>query len=177
MRCTLGAVVLAGCVLAACSRPAPKKADAPEKAGGVLPAALFVEAAPDGAVDVGELRASSPKAGDQVVVRGVVGGSTEPFVSGMALFTLVGSGPKPCNATPDDECPTPWDYCCESRAVMLASMASIRVVDDAGATVRAEIKGSHGIRELSELVIAGVVSQVGENVLVIDAESISVVKP
>lgn len=176
MRCALGVVVLAGCVLAACSRPAPKKADAPEKAGGVLPAALFVDAAPANAVDVGELKASGPKKGDRVVVRGVVGGSMDPFVPGMAFFTLVGAHAKPCNATPDDECATPWDYCCESREAVLANSASIRVVDARGAAVRAEIKGAHGIKELSELVIVGVVSQAEGNALVIDAESITVVK-
>ncbi|MCC6284049.1 MAG: hypothetical protein IT439_01920 [Phycisphaerales bacterium] len=177
MRGVLVAVAMSGVVLGGCSKKAAKKDESPEKAAVVLPAGLFVDAAPEGAMEVGVLRASGPKQGDRVVVHGVVGGSRTPFVPGMAFFTLVGAPAKPCNATPDDECPTPWDFCCESRDTVLANTASVRVVDAKGAALRAEIKGAGGIKELSELVVSGVVSQVDENAIVIDAESIRVVKP
>ncbi len=44
-----------------------------------------------------------------------LGGDVNPWVEGQVAFRLVDDSLKACSVIPDDEYPTPWDYCCESR--------------------------------------------------------------
>src|SRR5258708_7856878 len=55
------------------------------------------------------------KDGDEVVITGRVGGSTEPIVKGRASFTIVDTSFVACSEREGDDCKTPWDFCCESR--------------------------------------------------------------
>ncbi len=100
--CTLALVaVWGGCGDAPPPKPAEESAvDAP------LPAGMVLASAPDGALGVAAVKRDA-KEGDEVVIRGIVGGSREPFVAGRALFTIVDPGLKTCAATPADHCPTP----------------------------------------------------------------------
>jgi hypothetical protein len=143
-----------------------------------LPIGFFVRQAPQAAKDLSDARKSGQlKKGDTVELRGVIGGSRDPFVEGRAMFTLMGSGLKPCNANPDDKCAQPWDYCCETQDDIKANSATIRIPDDKGNPLRTDIKGRVGIKELSEVVVVGKVAMADKGVLLVDASSIYVVRP
>jgi hypothetical protein len=133
-----------------------------------LPTGFFLEKEPESPKDVSETRkAGTIKVGDEVVLRGRVGGSKEPFVGGRAVFTLMGRGLKACNENPDDKCSKPWDYCCETKAGILANSVTVQVVDAKGQVLRTDLKGRRGLRELSEIVVVGkVVSADGKAVVV-----------
>ena len=97
------------------------------------PSGFFTSQVPAEARNVSDVKkAGALKKGDKVVLRGVIGGSKEPFVQNRAVFTLVGNGLKPCNANPEDTCATPWDYCCDPRSEVAAHSATIFVTDAKG---------------------------------------------
>lgn len=130
------------------------------------------------AKDVSDLKkAGGLKKGDRVVLRGLVGGSKSPFVSGRTMFTLVGNALHPCNASGDDHCKTPWDYCCDPKSVITANSATVRIVDGQGNPLKADLKGRAGIRELSEIVVSGKVLSADKGTLIVDAEMLEVAKP
>lgn len=158
-------------------KPASEAPAAKTAAAASLPAALFVSAPSSGDRDVSEARKDAElKVGDQVVLRGRVGGSSEPFVAGRAVFTLVGRGLKACNENPGDTCARPWDYCCETAEEINANSATIQIVDEKGAIVRTDLKGANGLKELSEIVVAGVVAVADGKALVVNAKSLTVVE-
>ncbi len=166
----IGAAGLAGCGGSEPSAQAPA-------ASSELPAGFFLASEPGGAAFVEEVKKGA-KAGDEVVIRGRIGGSESPFVENRAVFTIVGPGIKSClDMEEKDHCATPWDYCCESGEDIAAHSATIRVVDAGGAPVRASVKGKGGTKELSDVVVKGKVAQAQGAVLVIHATAMYVVKP
>ena len=106
-------------------------AQSPSEAGsGAMRSQYRAEEEPDGAMPVGEARESV--ADEQAVTLvGTIGGSPEPFVDGIAAFTIV--DPKVPYCTPDEGCPTPWDYCCTQDQVK-GNIATVKIVDEAGRT-------------------------------------------
>lgn len=114
------------------------------------------------------------KVGDTVTLAGRVGGSKAPFVSGRSILTLVGDDLPACSDNPDDHCKVPWDYCCESKADIVKHSATVQVVDDKGKTLRVDLKGQNGIKELSDLIVVGKVAQVNDKVLIVNATGIYV---
>ena len=159
--------------LAACEDPAPSQAPASKgPQASSLPAGLILTAAPAESKGVAAAK-SGAKVGDAVVLRGKIGGSKEPFVSGRAVFTIMDLELPSCADNPDDKCPTPWDYCCETSATIAANAATIQVVDQAGAVVKADMKGAPGLKPLSEVIVVGTVAQTDQNgTLVINASGI-----
>jgi len=143
-----------------------------------VPEAVFTTVVPQNVRDVSEVRKASPapKVGEEITLRGRIGGSKEPFVPGRATITLVGRGIKACSENPDDACKFPWDYCCETKADITANSATIQLVDAKGQVLRTDLKGRRGIKELSSLVITGKVAVSDSKALVINATSI-VVEP
>lgn len=141
---------------------------------GGLPAGLFVKEADPAAQDVSKARKESMKVGQSVTLRGRVGGGPNPFVDGRAMFTIVGRGLKPCNENPDDRCVTPWDYCCDSKAEIVANSVTVQVADTKGQPLRTGMKGRRGLRELSEVVVKGKVTAVSGQGVVVTAETVAV---
>lgn len=131
---------------------------------------------PAGSVGVAQVKASA-KEGDEVVVRGRVGGSGKPIVAGRAVFTLADSKAlKACNENPGDSCPAPWDFCCHSPEEIAAATISVQVVGADGRPVATDVEGSH-IHPLTTLVVKGKVGpRPDPKVLVVDATEIYVVK-
>ena len=135
-----------------------------------LPVGFFTAIAPAAAVDVSARRkAGGLKVGDEVVLRGRIGGSKDPFVTGRAMFTLMGRALKPCNENPDDACSRPWDYCCETKADILANSVTVQLVDEKGQLLRTAMKGRFGLKELSEVVVTGKVTTADAKAVVITA--------
>jgi hypothetical protein len=112
---------------------------------------FLTESEPEGALPVGEARETVMDE-DSVTLVGVIGGSTKPFVDGFAAFTIV--DPKVPYCAPEEGCPTPWDYCCQTDAVK-ENIATIKVVDDSGKPVTADARELLNVKELSTVVVQG----------------------
>lgn len=140
----------------------------------VLPSGFFLEKQPDGAKTVEEIKEAA-KPGDKVVVRGRIGGSKNPFIEKRAVFTLMGAGLKACSDDPEDKCKTPWDYCCDTAEAIAKHSATIQVVDAAGAPLRMGLKGTNGLKELSEVVIQGTVKEAKDKVMIVNATALFLV--
>jgi hypothetical protein len=127
----------------------------------------LLSAEPAGAKGVSEVRKSS-KAGDEVTLAGRVGGDVDPFVEGVAIFTIVDLSKKPCG----EGCPTPWDYCC--TADLPENKAIIKVVDPQGSPVAEDARKLLGIKPLSSVVVRGKVNRDDAGNLIVLAEAIYV---
>ena len=108
---------------------------------------------PADAADVIAARDES-KDGDDVVLVGRIGGGENPWIDGRAAFTVVDNSLRACSDIPGDECPKPWDYCCETGKLPTAT-ALVKVVDENGALVKANARDLLDVKELSTVVVKG----------------------
>jgi hypothetical protein len=145
----VGLVVL---VVAGCGRssaPAAGGASAPSPVAGKF----VLSDEPADAKTVIEVREAA-KDGDEVTIVGRIGGDVEPFVKDRAAFVIVDPTRKACSDIPGDNCPTPWDYCCDSDGLDKAK-ATIKFVDDQGQTVATDARKLLGVKELQRVTIRG----------------------
>lgn len=134
------------------------------------PAWLLVDA-PENPSDIGQIKETA-KAGDEVVLRGVIGGRIDALSTNSALFVLVDIGVENVCTSGDDHCATPWDYCCATPEVLTANNATVQLVDDSGSTITIDLR-SKGIAPLDTVIIAGVVGpRPTGDVLMVKATSI-----
>ena len=108
----------------ASSSRARASSSTPQAAAEALPANLMAAAAPADAKDVAQVRKAAAD-GDEVVVRGRIAGSKQPFTEGRAQFQLVDVAVKSCDQVPGDSCPTPWDMCCEDKKDVAANSVTV----------------------------------------------------
>ena len=146
----LGATwLLVGCGQPSAPPAATTKAPAPKIDG-----TKFVLAEePADAKTVLEVREEA-KDGDDVVIVGRIGGDRDPWVTDRASFLIVDPTLIPCNERKGDNCPTPWDYCCDAD-VLAKSKASIKFVDDAGKTLANDARQLFHVKELQTVVVKG----------------------
>ena len=123
---------------------------------------------PAEALPVGTARESA-KDGEEVIVLGLVGGSTKPFVEGLAAFTIV--DPKVPYCADDEGCPTPWDYCCQTDDVQ-QNIATVKLVDSSGKPVIQEARELLPIKELSAVVVKGIAKRDDQGNLTIAARQV-----
>ena len=169
-----GTVVLIGCDGGDDAPATPAPAQPTAGSATALPGGLFLDTAPDGAVELAALKKTA-KPGDEVVVRGRVAGSADPLAPNRAILTLLDSAVKTCEQMPGDSCATPWDACCEPRETLQANTATIQVVDADGKPLKATLRGAGGIDPLKELIVVGKVADAGDkNTLVINATALHV---
>ncbi len=136
------------------------------------PEDLFATVEPSGARGVLEVKAA-PQVGDEVRVRGRIGGRKEPFVEGRAMFTLVELSLPTCNEKHGDGCPTPWDYCCEPARELIRQSLTVQVPGADGKTLRASLAGAHGLKPMAEVVVTGRIAKVEEGgIVVVEARQI-----
>ena len=137
-----------------------------------VPAGLILASAPGDAKDVNALKGSA-KEGDEVILRGRVGGSVHPIVDGRAAFQVVDLSVKSCKEIPGDTCETPWDYCCEPDVAK--STATVQVVGADGKPLKTSLKGVGGLAPLAEVTVKGKVGKTQEGApLVVNATGIHV---
>jgi len=155
---------LSGCDRSANQPPPPpagkadRSVEKPNATAGAPALARFSLAEePAGALDVVAFR-SNTRAGDEVVFRGLVGGRSEPFVQGKALMTVADLSLKPCNAAAGDNCPTPWDYCCEPPESLTRGTVTVQLVGDDGKVLSSDIRELSGVKPLSQVVVKGKVA-------------------
>ena len=108
---------------------------------------------PEGARSVCDLRASAG-ADEQVVVVGRIGGAKDPWVEGVAAFLITDTSLVPCNERPGDNCPTPWDYCCDLD-VLKDSKVTVKFLDDDGKLLKTGAQEMLNLEELQTVVIRG----------------------
>ena len=96
----------------------------------------------------------STKNDDEVVLIGRIGGSENPWIEGRAIFTLVDESLKSCDQIPGDNCPAPWDYCCQTDNIPTSS-ALIKIVDKNGELVDTDARELLGVRELTQVIVKG----------------------
>lgn len=141
------AMALVGVSLA-CDRPQPR----PEQAAA-WPAGLAMAQAPAEARDVAVVRQEA-KDGEEVVVRGRVGGRAKPFAEGRAVMLVTDLSLKSC-VEEGDACASPWDYCCTTPEEILARSATVQVVGADGKPLQASLEGYNGLKPLSEVIVKG----------------------
>ena len=174
--CLCFVVVTAGLLLVGCKEDSSSTAKTSNQQqaaapADVLPAGFVLAQAPENASDVVGLKRAKP--GDEVVLRGRVGGRVEPFVGGRAAFQVVDLGQKSCKELEGDACKTPWDYCCDPE--VSKKSASIQVVGADGKPLHTTLKGVAGMQPLSEVTIKGKVAQASESgPLIVNATGIYV---
>ncbi|EMI24183.1 MULTISPECIES: hypothetical protein [Rhodopirellula] len=130
------------------------------------------ETEPAGAMPVGEAREKTED-GKDVTLVGLIGGSSEPFVKGLAAFTIV--DPKVPYCASEEGCPTPWDYCCETDAVK-QNIATVKIVDDSGKPVTQDAREFLNVKELSTVVVKGKARRDEQGNLTVAASKIFVKK-
>lgn len=118
-----------------------------------LPERYWLPSVPPDAQDVGAARADLAD-GDTVTVRGVVGGSTKPFVEGLAAFMLVDPALESCVGD-GMGCETPWDYCCVDPQTIAENSATVEFRED-GQVLSSSLRGTHGLDHLTTVVVQGV---------------------
>jgi hypothetical protein len=174
-------LILLAClfVITSCSEKkssANSSAASPAAASPAL-AKVFASAPAGDPVEIMQARASA-KPGETITLKGLVMGSTKPFVEGRAAFTL-GDPAKltPCNKNPDDSCETPWDVCCETPEAVKAATVTIQVVDADGRVLKEPVENVQGLNHLSEVIVTGkVTASSNADLLVLNADSIKVVQ-
>jgi hypothetical protein len=123
---------------------------------------------PAGARSVAEIKASAAE-GDEVTLRGRIGGRKEPMSAGSPVLTVVDLDLPHCGQNPDDACGTPWDYCCETPDTIAANSATVQLVGRDGRPLDTS-PTEHGFSPLDEVVVVGVVgARPDERVLTIRA--------
>jgi hypothetical protein len=165
---SLGVTLVAGCDKSEPQVTTGGPAPAAVSAATALPVGFVLDISPDGAKDLAAVKAAGIKDGDEVIVRGVVGGSEKPFVDNRAVVQIIDPSVTTCDKMPGESCATPWDACCSPDDVKVKS-ATVQVVDAGGQPLKGTLEGVGGVKPLSEVVVRGKARTEGGKALVIDA--------
>jgi hypothetical protein len=148
---TLALLLLVSVALVGCSKPQTEQsADAGFSAVG---AKFLTESEPANAKPVAEAIGADNEA--EVTVVGRIGGAKNPWVDDMAAFTIVDPSLKACSDIPGDNCPEPWDYCCESSDTMKTHTVAVKFTDEKGSVVPADARKLFNVEPLQTVVVHG----------------------
>jgi hypothetical protein len=169
---TLAGSLFALLAIAGCSKSDPAGAGA--KGANLDGSKYLLGSEPEGGADVIAVRESAQN-DDQVTIVGRIGGSADPWVEGMAAFSIVDPSLKACSDIEGDACPKPWDYCCELDKLKTAT-ALVKVVDESGEVVAADARELLNVKELQTVVVQGKAQRDDEGNLTVLATGIHVRK-
>jgi hypothetical protein len=161
---------LVGLSLLAAGCGSSEVASTPSEGYSATESKYLVDREPAGAIPVGEARETTED-GQDVTLVGLIGGSSEPFVDGLAAFTIV--DPKVPYCAAEEGCPTPWDYCCTQDQVK-DNIATVKIVDEAGRPVVHGARGLLGVKELSTVVVKGKAMRDDQGNLTVSANQVFV---
>jgi hypothetical protein len=147
-------VVIASLVTAGCQRSDEPPTAGADTRGTRQTSHYLLTEEPGPAKGVLDLKQQA-RDGDLVVVIGRVGGRVEPFVKGRTSFTIVDPSLKTCSEREGDNCPTPWDYCCERKEDLARATAFVKFVDEAGNTLEQDAREALGIEPMQTVVVCG----------------------
>ncbi|NWK54265.1 hypothetical protein HW115_01475 [Verrucomicrobiaceae bacterium N1E253] len=121
--------------------------------------AIVLKEAPADALSIAEAR-KDPTPGKSVVLRGKVMGNLSPIVSGRAMV-LIGDPDKltSCDLKNCSDCQTPWDVCCDDLDDRKNYTVTVQVLDTDGKLLKEGLRGVQGLKELSEIVVEGEISE------------------
>ncbi len=164
------AVVTTGILLVGCE---PGGSEPPTPAAATIPAAYFTKNRPAEVPDLMKVKPTA-KVGDSVSFLARIGGRPEPFVDGLAMFTVADPSLLSCEVMgEEDHCPIPWDYCCEEPNAIRAGMATVRLLGESGDPIMANAQGAGGLAPLRFVVVEGTVGDRNDDGLfVVDADRI-----
>lgn len=152
MKKSLACVSLICLFIAACSgNPDDDTTDSNTSKPSAEGAKYLLSSEPADATEVIKVREDAAD-GDAVVIVGRIGGSSNPFNEEESFFSIVDTSLKACSDIPGDNCPQPWDYCCED---VTNGTALIMVVNDKGDLLKTNAKELLGVKELSTVVVTG----------------------
>jgi hypothetical protein len=169
-----GAFAFAALIFAACGEKTaqePTASQTPQETS--MPESIqLLDTKPEGAIAVKTAR-EQLKPGDEALVYGQIGGVKNPFFDGYAGFVLTDTDVMFCDEMGDDNCPTPWDACCEDSDKLKQSRASVQFVDAEGKILTHSLGDFAGLKGLDQVTVQGKVapSSTSEN-LVIEARAI-----
>ncbi|MFK7910477.1 MAG: hypothetical protein AB8F34_07730, partial [Akkermansiaceae bacterium] len=144
--------------LSACSEK-KETSETPPPSDGAEFASVMVSTAPENPKTIYSVRKVA-KPGDTLTVKGKVMGAEKVLVDSRAIMVLGDSEIiTSCDQIPGDACNTPWDVCCDDPDTIKESTLTVQVVDKDGKLLKSGFRGVSGIKELSELVVTGVVSE------------------
>ncbi len=126
--------------------------DSTTPAGADTGTSWLLAAMPAGAIPVAEAKRTA-REGDQVVVRGRIGGRRHPMSPGIAVFVMMDPAIPHCKI---GACKIPWDYCCETPESITTNSATVQLVGDTGKPMPLDLE-EHGISPLDEVVVVGTV--------------------
>jgi hypothetical protein len=147
------ALTMVGCMQQGDNRQSAAAPEAVSSTPDVDGSKYLLDVEPVGALSVIAAR-ETVEDGEDVLVVGRIGGSESPWVEGRAAFSIVDATLKACSDIPGDNCETPWDYCCETPNLPSAT-AMVKIVDDDGSIVNADVRKLLGVEGLSTVVIQG----------------------
>ena len=151
MVCLAGLVLFAS--IAGCSSKSEVETSNASLQSSAEWAKYLLSTAPDESQDVIPV-VNAVEDGQDVVVIGRIGGDVNPWVEGLAAFTIVDRSLAACTDIHGDECPTPWDYCCVTDQLPGAKTL-VKVIDDEGEIIRTDARELLGLKELQTVIIEG----------------------
>lgn len=166
-RILLASLALVALVIAGCNQSTPPAVEEPQAA---VESKYLLKTEPAGAKDVGEVRKAA-KGDEEVLVVGRIGGDVDPFVEGVAAFTIVDLSLKPCV----DGCPTPWDYCCDMNTLP-ENKVVVKVVDEQGLPIGEDSRKLLGVKPLNTVVVHGTAKRDDAGNLTVLADGVYVKK-
>ena len=131
--------------LAACGET--QKEDPPK--GPTIPEKYWAAEAPSGASDIAAARKAA-KDGAEMTVIGLV----QDFSKTQSQFFVADRALIPCNEREGDNCPTPWDYCCEDKPKLQAGLLTVEL-RDGKKLIKSSLEGFHGFTHLKEAIVKG----------------------
>lgn len=111
-------------------------------------------------------------AGGEVAVLGRVGGMKNPFTNGEASFVI--TDPSVAVAGDDHECGDNCPYCAKKKKDQISSMAFVRIVDENGQVVPADVRQLLGVEQDQMVVVRGQAKVNRAGHLVISASGVHV---
>jgi hypothetical protein len=142
-------VSLVGCSQDTSPEPAATASAAPN----IDVAHFLLDEEPAGAQEVIAVREEA-KNDDPVVIVGRIGGSKDPWSEGRAAFSIVDNSLLACSDREGDDCPVPWDYCCETDKLPGAT-ALVKIVDPSGQLIKVDARELLKLEELATVVVQG----------------------
>lgn len=149
---SLAVITVAGC--APQEPPAGSQTTQTETAAPAVDGAKYLLASePEGAKDVINVREAAADE-EEITIVGRIGGDANPWVDGLAAFKIVDPSLKACSDIPGDQCPKPWDYCCETDKLPAAT-ALVKFVNEQGDVVKSDARELLDLTELQTVVVHG----------------------
>src|SRR5688500_15340786 len=147
----LALLVLGLMALVGCGRSQPDAETADDF--GLVGAKYLVDKEPADVKPVAEAIQAADDKSDVTMV-GRIGGAVNPWVDDVAACTIVDPSLQACSDIPGDNCPTPWDYCCDQKNLKTHSVM-VKFVDEKGSVVPVDARKLFDVEPLQTVVVKG----------------------